>query len=233
MKILAVIPARGGSKRLPGKNIKLLNGRPVIEWSITAALGVKSITKTIVSTDSVEIAEIAKKAGADVPFLRPEVLASDDARSIDVVKHVLDFLKNNDENYDYVILLQPTSPFRNSKHINEAIELLKKLEADAITSVCECDHPPIWSNQIPKDLSMGSFIKDEFKNVRSQDLPKYYRINGAIYLTKVTRLYEENSFLFSSNSFAYEMSGECSVDIDSKLDFIIAESLLKCGELNE
>lgn len=227
MKILAIVPARGGSKRLPGKNIKRLHGKPLIQWAIESALGVKDIARVIVSTDCPEIAEVATKSGAKVPFIRPEELATDSSSSTDVIKHALEYYKKQGEHFDYVMLLQPTSPIRSVKHTKEAIELLKSKQADAIVSVCECDHSPLWSNTLPDDLSMESFIRPELKNTRSQDLPDYFRLNGAIYLTKVSRFLEEGSLFLSSNIYAYVMDGESSVDIDHELDFLLAETILK------
>ncbi|MGR5287481.1 cytidylyltransferase domain-containing protein [Vibrio maritimus] len=233
MKILAIIPARGGSKRLPGKNIKRLHGKPLIQWSIDSAQGVKDIARVIVSTDCPEIANIAVKSGSEVPFMRPEELSTDTSSSTDVIKHALEFYRSQGEHFDYVMLLQPTSPIRNTNHIQGAIELLKDKQADAVVSVCECDHSPLWSNTLPSDLSMESFIRPELKNTRSQDLPDYFRLNGAIYLTKVSRFFEENSLFLPSNIYAYVMNGESSVDIDHELDFLLAETILKYKESYE
>lgn len=227
MKILAIIPARGGSRRLPGKNIKRLHGKPLLQWAIESVSGVKDINRVIVSTDCPEIAEIAEKSGAEVPFIRPAELASSTSPSVDVIKHALQFYEAQGEHFDYVLLLQPTSPIRNAQHTQGAIELLKEKHADAVVSVCECDHSPLWSNTLPDDQSMESFIRPELKNTRSQDLPDYFRLNGAIYITKVSRFFEENSLLLSSNIYAYIMDGESSVDIDHELDFLLAETILK------
>jgi len=227
MKILAIVPARGGSKRLPGKNIKRLHGKPLIQWAIESASGIAEISRVIVSTDCSEIADIAARSGAEVPFLRPEELASDTSSSTDVIKHALRHYEAQGEHFDYVLLLQPTSPIRNAQHTQGAIELLKEKQADAVVSVCECDHSPLWSNTLPDDQSMDGFIRPELKNTRSQDLPDYFRLNGAIYITKVSRFFEENSLFLSSNIYAYVMDGESSVDIDHELDFLLAETILK------
>lgn len=232
MRILAIVPARGGSKRLPGKNIKVLNGKPLIQWSIESALGLDDICKVMVSTDSQEIADIALKSGAEVPFLRPDNLAADTSSSSDVIRHALDYYKAQGEVFDFVLLLQPTSPIRNAKHNAQAIALLRAKQADAVVSVCECEHSPLWTNTLPDDSSMELFIKDEIKNTRSQDLPSFYRLNGAIYLTKVSRFYEENTLFLSSNIYAYKMDSESSVDIDHALDFLLAETVLKYKEQN-
>ena len=219
---LAIIPARGGSKRLPRKNVLDLCGKPLIAWSIKAGLNSKYIDKVVVSSDDDEILEISKKFGADI-LKRPYELANDTATTFDAIKHTID----NFEKYDYIVLLQPTSPLRNEKHIDEAIELLEKKKADAIVSVCEMEHSPLWSNTLPKDGSMSNFLKDEILNKRSQDLEKFYRLNGAIYICKTEKLIENKSFFLKDNIFAYIMNRENSVDIDEEIDFKIAEVILK------
>ena len=220
-KYLAIIPARGGSKRLPNKNILDLNGKPLIAWSIEAAKKSKYIDEIVVSSDSNEILEIAQKYNVKT-IKRPDELATDTASSVDVVKHVAE----NYPGYEYVVLLQPTSPLRNKKHIDEAIELLEKKNADAIISVCEVDHSPLWSNTLPESLSMKNFLREDVKNKRSQDLPTYYRLNGAIYICKTDRLLEQNTFFIKDNIFAYIMDRKSSVDIDDEVDFKLAEVLL-------
>ena len=218
---LAIIPARGGSKRLPRKNVLDLNGKPLIGWSIEAALKSEYIDKVVVTSDDDEILAISKKYGADT-INRPDELASDTATTFDAIKHTVD----NYETYDYVVLLQATSPLRDEKHIDEAIELLEAKNADAVVSVCEMDHSPLWSNTLDETLSMKGFLKDEVLNKRSQDLEKYYRLNGAIYICKTDKLLEEKSFFLKDNIFAYAMDRKSSIDIDEEIDFKIAQVLL-------
>ena len=219
---LAIIPARGGSKRLPRKNVLDLYGKPLIAWSIEAALKSKYISKVIVSSDDEEILNIAKEYKADF-IKRPDELASDTATTFDALKHTLE----NVEKYDYVVLLQPTSPLRTEKHIDEAIELLKEKNADAIISVCEVEHSPLWSNTLDENLDMSNFLRDEVLNKRSQDLPKYYRLNGAIYICKTDKLLQNKGFFLKENIYAYKMNKKHSVDIDEEIDFIIAEKLMQ------
>ena len=226
MKILAIVPARSGSKRLPGKNIKVLSGKPLIQWSIESALEIDEISHVMVSTDCQYIADIALGCGAEVPFLRPKELAMDTSSSFAVIKHALDYYKGQGEVFDYILLLQPTSPIRNKKHNEQAIELLKVKGADAVVSVCKCEHSPLWSNILPEDMSMEYFIRDTIKDSRSQELPQSYRLNGAIYLAKVSRFYEEGTLFLSSNIYAYLMDNMSSVDIDHELDFLFAEMIL-------
>ncbi|QOP43233.1 acylneuraminate cytidylyltransferase family protein [Sulfurimonas sediminis] len=215
---LAIIPARGGSKRLPRKNILDLNGKPLIAYTIESALKSKYIDDVVVSSDDDEILTISKKYGADT-IKRPAELATDTATSFDTIKHTIEHVKK----YDFIVLLQPTSPLRKSHHVDESIELLMDKKADAVVSVCEMDHSPLWSNTLPEDGSMSSFLRDEVKNKRSQDLEKYYRLNGAVYICDSDKLLEEESFFLKENIFAYVMDRESSVDIDEEIDFKMVE----------
>ncbi len=218
---LAIIPARGGSKRLPRKNVLDLCSKPLIAWSIEAGLNSKYIDKVVVSSDDDKILEISKQFGAET-IKRPDELATDTASSFDAIKHTIE----NVEKYDYVVLLQPTSPLRSGQHIDEAIELLGSKNADAIVSVCEMDHSPLWSNTLPEDGDMSHFIRDEVKNKRSQDMETYYRLNGAIYICKTNRLLEEKTFFIKDGIFAYKMNREGSVDIDEEIDFMITKAIM-------
>jgi len=215
---LAIIPARGGSKRLPRKNVLDLCGKPLIAWSIEAGLKSHYIDKVVVTSDDDEILDISKKYGADT-IKRPDELASDTSTTFDAIKHTIDNLNS----YDYVVLLQPTSPLRDEKHIDEAIEFLEKKKAEAIVSVCEMEHSPLWSNTLDDSLSMKGFLRDEVLNKRSQDLEKYYRLNGAIYICKIKKLLEEKSFFFKGDIFAYVMDRKSSIDIDEEIDYELAK----------
>ena len=195
--------------------------KPLIAYTIEAALKSKYIDKVIVSSDDEEILNISKKIGADI-IKRPIDLANDTATTFDAIKHTIE----NVEKYDYIVLLQPTSPLRNEKHIDEAIQLLEKKKADAIVSVCEMEHSPLWSNTLPKDGNMNNFLRDEVLNKRSQDLEKYYRLNGAIYICKTDKLLENKSFFLKDNIFAYIMDRKSSIDIDEEIDFEIAKVLI-------
>ena len=219
---LAIIPARGGSKRLPRKNILDLCGKPLISWSIEAALKSKYISKVVVSSDDEEILNISSNFGADI-IKRPYELANDTATTFDAIKHTI----NNLEKYDYIVLLQPTSPLRNENQIDEAIELLEEKQADAIVSVSEMDHSPLWSNILPEDGNMRGFLREEILNKRSQDLEKYYRLNGAVYICKTDKLLENKSFFLKDNIFAYIMDKKNSIDIDEEIDFLFAQRVIE------
>jgi len=226
--ILGVIPARGGSKGLSRKNIKILFGKPLIAWTIEQALASKYLDRLIVSTEDEEIAEVSKKYGAEVPFIRPKELAEDNAKGIDVVLHAIDWLKKNDrrKQYDLIILIQPTSPLRKSDDIDKAIELLFLKKAKAIVSVCEIDHHPLWANTLPEDGCMKDFIRREVMKKNRQELVKFYRLNGAIYLAYRDYIKEQESFL-GEKTFAYIMPRESSIDIDDEIDFELAQILMK------
>jgi N-acylneuraminate cytidylyltransferase len=226
-KILAIIPARAGSKRLPGKNTKSLAGKPLIQWTMEAAKNSKLLAEVIVSTDDESIVELAKKIDIKVPFLRPKHLAQDESTTIDVIKHAIGFFEKQGKHFDYIMLLQPTSPLRTSCHIDEAINLLKDKNADAIISVCPTEHSPLWSNTLDEGGKMDLFISSDIKNTRSQDLPVYYRLNGAIYITKIKRLLDENTMFIKDNIFAYKMTTKSSVDIDECIDFTLAEAIME------
>ncbi len=215
---LAIIPARGGSKRLPRKNVLDLAGKPLIAWSIEAGLNSKYIDKVVVSSDDTEILAVSKEYNAET-IIRPDELASDTATTFDAIKHTIE----NIEQYDYIVLLQATSPLRNAKHIDAAIELLGSKNADAVVSVCEMDHSPLWSNILDESLSMQGFLRDEVLNKRSQDLEKYYRLNGAVYICKTEKFLEEKSFFLQENIYGFKMDRESSIDIDEAIDFKMAE----------
>ena len=223
-KILAVITARAGSKRLPNKNILDLAGKPLIAWTIQHAKRSKFIDKIIVSTDSIKIKDISEKYGAEVPFIRPKELSTDSANSISVLKHAISYYKNK---FDYILLLQPTSPLRKTHDIDNAIRLLG-INAKAIVSVCETEHSPLWTNVLPKDLSMSNFLKKEYINKRSQDLPKYYRINGAMYIAQIDYFYKYNGF-FGNKTKAHIMPQNRSIDIDTDIDYKICKNILNKG----
>lgn len=225
--ILAIIPARAGSKRLPSKNTKLLNGKPLVQWTIDAALKSNVFDEVLVSTDSPQIAKIAEDLGLTVPFIRPSTISGDKATSVDVALHALNYYEQQGKSFEYVMLLQPTSPLRQVADITMAVETLEKRNADAIISVCECEHSPLWSNTLGDEGDMDQFLASvENKTTRSQDLPKYYRLNGAIYLVKSDKLIAERNFFISSNVFAYKMEQTHSIDIDTLIDFKMAELLM-------
>ncbi len=225
MKNIAIITARSGSKGLKNKNIKELNGKPLLAYTIKAATESELFDEIMVSTDSEKYAEIARNYKANVPFLRSETNSNDKAGSWEVILEVLEKYFELGKTYDSVCLLQPTSPLRTAKDIVGAYKLFDSKQADSVTSVCEVDHSPLWTMTLPDSLSMREFRKQSIEKPRQQ-LPTYYRLNGAIYIRKIK--YDNNSIkILDSNEFAYIMPREHSVDIDTELDFVIAESIMK------
>lgn len=226
-RVLALIGARGGSKRLPGKNIKHLHGKPLITWSIEPVLLCKGITKLVVSTDCSEISHIAKEAGAEVPYIRSSVLASDTASTVDFALDMLDFYSERGEEFDYLLLLQPTSPLRISSDIDAIIKMAVENEGiDSFLSLCKCEHSPLWSTNLEENNEISGFLGGEALTQRSQELDTYYRLNGALYLIKTSALKEHKVFYIEGSSLGYVMPKERSVDIDDEHDFTMAEFYL-------
>ena len=222
-KVLAVIPARGGSKRLPGKNIKLLGGKPLIAWSIEAAKCSQLVDRVVVSTDNEDIASVSRTFGADVPFIRPTALSGDHSSTDSAIIHALDSLE---EEYEIVVILQPTSPLRTAEDIDNALAMLADTGVNGVVSVCECEHPPQWSNTLPDTQLMGDFLRPSILGKRSQDLPQYYRLNGCLYTFEVEVYRQKQGTYYSDDVKAYIMPPERSVDIDTQVDFCFAESLI-------
>ena len=225
-KILAIIPARGGSKGLPCKNIRLLLGKPLIAWTIEQAQQSKYIDEIFISTDSIEIAKVSEEFGVKVPFLRPNELASDKTKSIDVIEHVIKHLKTLDNNFDLVILLEPTSPLREVNDIDNSIETLNKTKgAESIVGVCksEAAHPS-FSLRIDKGYIMPY---EKVNNVlRRQELKDIYFFEGSLYLSYTNSLLERRSF-YHEKTLPYIVPKWKSFEVDDLIDWIIIEALLK------
>lgn len=223
-KILAIIPARSGSKGLKDKNIKLLHGKSMIAYTIETAIKSNVFEDIVISTDSQVYADISIEYGASVPFLRPDYLSTDEATTNDVVEYTIKELERIGKLYDYFMILQPTSPLRKVEDILGAVELLSEKDANSIVSVCETEHSPLYMNTLDETLSMKEFLPKNVKT-RRQELPKYYRLNGAIYLCKVDYFLKYKD-LYRERSFAYIMDKVRSVDIDDEIDFRLAESIM-------
>lgn len=221
MSTFALIPARGGSKGIPRKNIKLMAGKPLIVWTIEAALRSPLLDEVVVSTEDEEIAEVARRAGAQVPFIRPAALAQDATPGIDPVLHAMDQLPG----FDSVLLLQPTSPMRTTADINGCLRLAAEHGAPSVVSVCEPDTHPYWTYRLCADLTMKRVL-DAAAVTRRQDLPAVAALNGAMYFANAAWL-RRNGALVGPETLAYMMPRERSVDLDTPLDWKIAELLLK------
>ncbi|MEX5354139.1 acylneuraminate cytidylyltransferase family protein [Pseudomonas juntendi] len=227
--VLVIIPARGGSKRLPGKNILSLCGKPLIAWTIEAALKSCIAEKIIVSSDDDEILEVAAQYGA-TPFKRDSNFATDEAKTIDVVMECVEQEAEQGYLYDAILLLQPTSPLRNEKDIAGAWELYRSKEGNSVITVCEADHPPQWYGYL-NDASALEGV-DFSSSSRSQDFKQSYRINGAVYFVSSSYLVSERSF-YTPSVFAYVMPKERSFDIDNKIDFEMCEFFASRLEIEE
>jgi len=225
---LGIVPARGGSKGIPRKNIAIIAGKPLIAWTIQSVLACCSLNRLIVSTDDPEIAKISEGYGAEVPFIRPMELAQDDTSDFPVCHHALTWLDHN-EHYcpDIIVWLRPTSPLRDVQDIASAIQLLINSGADCVRSVCLAQHHPYWMKQLDGNrlIPLVEGI-NESKYYQRQLLPPAYRLNGAVdafwYRTVM-----EKRFMYGGDMRGYVMPAERSVDLDSELDFALAELLLK------
>ena len=227
---IAVIPARSGSKGLKDKNIKPLAGIPLIAHTINAAIKSGIFDVVFVSTDSEEYAEIAREYGADVPFLRDERLATDTSGSWPVVKEAVDRFRDMGKKFGMATLLQPTSPLRTVEDIISAHKIFADNNAKAVVSVCKTDHSPLWCNTLPHDNSLEGFIPATALNKPRQELPIYYRLNGAIYIIDIARMDLNSVDLYQSGCYAYVMPKVRSVDIDDEVDFMLAEAVSNTGQ---
>ena len=223
MNIISIIPARGGSKGIPRKNIRLINDRPLIYYSIEASKSCNLISETYVSTEDREIAEYSNIYGADV-IERPLELASDESSSIDVILHALDYLESNGKLPDAFVLLQPTSPLRTSTDIENAINLFVENDCDSLVSVCELDHQALLNFSLKGDYLIQN-TDGRFFASRRQDMPTYYTLNGAIYITTPEFIRKNRSF-YADKTIPYVMDRERSIDVDTPLDLKIVEFLL-------
>jgi CMP-N,N'-diacetyllegionaminic acid synthase len=229
-KILGIIPARGGSKGIHKKNIAHLSGKPLISYTIDAACNSKLLTKVIVSTDDLHIADIAKNLGCEVPFIRPDDLSGDSVLTFPVLTHAIKYLqKNNNETYDAILLLQPTSPFRASQDIDNSINLLDET-VDCVISVSNVggNHPLRMKKIVNGRLV--NYNDSSFEDMRPRQLlPEVFIRNGSIYLAKIDS-FEKNKGFYSSKTVPYIMPYERSVNIDSHLDLLVAQEIQKIQE---
>lgn len=223
--VYALIPARGGSKGIPNKNISLVGGKPLIQYTIDAAINSSYIDQTYVSSDSRIILEIAEKSKVH-PLKRPEIYAQDDSSSVGVVQHFINILLPNQINRNpYIIYLQPTSPLRKSVHIDAAIELMLKSKAHSVISVVEAEKPPQKSFQLDSNGRLISLFEENISNARRQDLPRCFYPNGAIYCFRINEFISKNGFP-SNGSVPFIMSKSNSVDVDEFADLVLVEKTI-------
>lgn len=220
-KVIAIITARGGSKGVPRKNIKKLAGKPLIAWTIEEAQRSKYIDRLILSSEDTEIIQTAKEFGCDVPFVRPAELAQDTTRGIEPILHAL----QKSEDYDCVVLLQPTSPLRIAEDIDRTIETMIEESAPACVSVTETQESPYWMYKIEDDQLLQPLLSQTDLSKRRQDLPSVFVLNGAVYVAEVEWLKKTKTFL-TDLTVAYKMPKERSCDIDTQIDFKFCELML-------
>lgn len=223
---VGLITARGGSKGLPGKNIRYVAGKPLIAWTIEAARRAQGLSRVLLSTDDSEIARVGAEWGAEVPFLRPAEFAQDTSSHISVVNHALDWLNAHGGEPELLCLLQPTSPLRLASDIDAAIQLAADRAADAVIGVARMEHHPYLARQLQPDGTLVELVRTDIKYLRRQDLPPAYIINGAIYINRTTSLRKEQT-LFPPGALGYVMPPERSVDVDTALDLVVVEHLLQ------
>ncbi len=224
---IGLITARGGSKGIPHKNIRPLAGKPLIAWTIQAAEQSRMLSRTIVSTDDPEIADVARQWGAEVPFMRPPELSQDDSPHRGVVLHALEWLESETASPpDYLMLLQPTSPLRTAEDIDGAIALAKEKDADSVISVCPTPHHPYLSKAISPDGHLLDFIERPDGYLPRQTLPPAYALNGAIYMVRRSVLLERDDW-YTERTFAYVMPPERSFDIDTPWDLHLVDLILR------
>lgn len=233
-RVLALITARGGSKRLPGKNVRPLGGKPLIQWTVEAALACPLVHRTILSTDDPVIADVARASGCEVPFLRPATLAHDTASSVDVVYHALEAVGAG---FDWLVLLQPTSPFRSARDIERGLLQLQRSGGNSLIAVAEPEKSPYLMFHRRDDSSLQSVAGirlADLRHTRTQDLPESYEINGALYVVRIPWFLQSGT-LFDDDTLSLVMPRARSANIDTALDFAVAEAWWREGlvDMNE
>lgn len=226
--VVALIPARGGSKGIPGKNIKQMAGRPMIDCTIRAGLESRYVDDVVVSTDDEGIAEVARSCGADVPFMRPLELVSDTSRTVDAVVHARDKFLAAGKHYDVLVLLQATSPLRTAEDVDAALEMFVRKGRASLVAVTPATEHPIHMCTIDGDGMRHALLPGVNGTVRRHDMPPAYRVNGAIYINDADEITLDTSF--NDNEVGFVMSAEHSVDVDDFEDFACAERALEGEE---
>lgn len=228
-KVLAIIPARGGSKGIPRKNIRDFKGKPLIAWSVEASLSSGVFSDVVVATDDEEIAQIAKEHGAEAPFLLPAELTQDNSSIIDVIVHVLSTLKEAGREYEYMALIEPTSPLRTKEHIQEGVGILLESGCDSVVSVVPVptDYNPHWQFFVGEEKELRPAMVETMQDIipRRQMLPESYTRNGVLYACKTDLLFGEKPTIYGPDTRAYVMDRKYEVTIDTEEDWKKAEEL--------
>jgi CMP-N,N'-diacetyllegionaminic acid synthase len=234
MRYLGLITARGGSKRIPSKNIKSLCGKPLVAYTIEAARASIRLDRTIVSTEDEEIASVALNCGAEVPFRRPKDLATDDARTIDVILHALEWLESYEAYVpDALVLLQPTCPLRTGKHIDEAVALYEGRDADCVVAVSEPEHHPYWMKTMDDAGLLTPFMQVDLSRYhQKQTLPQVWSSNSSIYVIRRTSVLARRT-IYGGRNYGYAMPRPEALDIDTAWDFHLAELIISERKTSE
>ncbi len=227
-RVLGVIPARGGSKGIPRKNLFQLHGQPLLAYTVTAALSSHTLTRTVLSTDDEEILMLGRELGVDAPFLRPAALAGDDVSSAEVARHALAFVEAEEQReYDALVLLEPTAPLRTANDVDEAVERLHESDADSVVTVCRVDAPHPVKMQIIEDGLLKPYLPHLWREgLTRQQLPPVYYLTGAVYAVRASVIRETGS-LWGRSTAPVVMPPERSVNIDSRADLALAEVFLR------
>jgi len=227
-EVLGVIAARGGSKRIPRKNVREVGGKPLLAYSIEQAASADRVDRAVVSTEDEEIRRIAAEHGADVPFERPAELATDEATTNDVVGHAIEWFRERDDEFDIVCSIPVTTPFREPRDINRAIRTLQETDAQSVVGVTEFDPPPFWAVTADEDGVLRPYFNDEYmwSTTRTQEVPSLFRPNGAVFAATVSAFLEHESF-YTDRTRGWEMPRARSLDIDEPFDLEIARALMQ------
>jgi CMP-N,N'-diacetyllegionaminic acid synthase len=231
MNILGIILARGGSKEVPRKNLLKIGGKTLVELAIQSANESEFLSRTIFSTDDLEIFKVAESAGAYLPFLRPSDLAQDNSSTFSVVKHAVDWLKSNEDwKADIIVILQPTTPFRTGKHIDDVIQLMIKENADSAITVKKPDYPPFWMLELDSNQKLTNIIKDGNKFLRRQDTPEVYQPAGLVYALSYELLKEMDTLLPSGDTCGLIVPENDAINIDTQMHYELAKIIYKNNE---
>lgn len=228
LNIVAMIPARGGSKGIKNKNIRPVGNKPLIQYTFDSVKSSKLISRAVLSTDSREIMDLARQNEIEIPFTRPVELAIDTTCMVDVMEHCVEWLEKN-EGYktDILVILYPTSPFRSGQQIDEAIEIFIESDADCLISVSAQKHHPYWSLNINEEKRLSHFFGNDHLYYRRQDMPITYDQNGAIYIVPAENISRLDKRSMTENTLAYVMDEKSGINIDTELDLILADALIK------
>ena len=232
-RVLGIVPARSGSKRLPGKNLQSVAGKPLIIWTLAAAGGAEAVDRTVLSTDDQSIAETATDYGYTDVLMRARALSGDDALMTSVILHVVEAVKKEGDDFGYLALLQPTSPLRTAADIDRAFSTIERSEAVGGASICATEHPQEWMGKISQDGLLDSFFRETQLDRQSQDFQPSYQINGAIYIVPLEEFMLKKTLFLPSHMAAIVMKRQNSIDIDDLYDLQLADWLLRQREIND